>query len=735
MASVRFKFRSSATFDSVDIGEQSSISIRDLKSKIVLKKHLNLCQDFDLVFSDSISGQEYKDENFRILSGSSVIIKRVPANSLRDSDISPGCLGVRDVKCDVGVDLCPPSHANLSGTGELILNNNGKKDYVIPRCSQELLVKCQKLEAAEPGQSAPKDSSANEGSTLVMPKPKIEEKTELKRTYPPKHLYMENCDMPSELKCSLCRTYFKEAVMIPCCQHSFCGKCIRASLSENTKCPMCSSTKCKAEDLLPNVSLRQAIESFLESQLLLNGPENELHRYAPDGESGIQVRDISYATTTPQKRLQLNQSVTRKSSNQIMPSKLHDYAHPAAKRTPDTVEDFSEFEGENEPQNMAEANEEVSWSKKRVGLHVTGGGERNFTAVGRPNKGPRTCFMCGSPDHLVRDCPGAVNCSTSNWNGVASLPGAVSGYPPTYWPGSQPYSRPFINMYGGPGMMFYNTNTAPISPMGFPSCAPSMYGGYPVSGYMNVGGITPPVGNFAQQPQPVDYLELQGCAKQQSNYDVDMERGRMFDRDHNANTYPDSVERGPFNSGDNFPKRSEEKHRNRGNSDGDNTYPNCNRQGKTARHVECGRDLRISQSDRSSSEKDVLNSQIRTREDRHEKLHKTSRRNDEIGEKHGRNSSQKHYQPKEESSKRKRMEYDERKSDRHSHSRSRSSLEPSYSGDVSRQRREESCHRSRNSNKVAKSNGKEMHKDHHGKIKYSDDYGEDCHSHKRKRFR
>ena len=120
MATVRFKFRSSATFDSVNIGEQSSISIRDLKSIIVLKKHLNLSHHFDLVFSDFVSGEgfailhqvlvlfsfdilifyliclrfqpltnllcfvlnsEYKDESVRIPTGSSVIIKRVPANS------------------------------------------------------------------------------------------------------------------------------------------------------------------------------------------------------------------------------------------------------------------------------------------------------------------------------------------------------------------------------------------------------------------------------------------------------------------------------------------------------------------------------------------------------------------------------------------------------------------------------------------------------------------------------
>lgn len=755
MASVRFKFRSSATFDSIDIGEQSSISIRDLKSRIVLKKHLNLCQDSDLVFSDSLSGQEYKDENVRIPSGSSVIIKRVPAKSspsLRASDISAGCFGVKDAECvkvvvppavdgvnsfdECGVDLCLPPHSNLFGTGQLLLNNNGKNDYVVPRGSEELLIRCEKLEAAHPGQSTSKDSSANEGSTLLMPKLKIEEQTDLERISPAKPLVMENSDMPSELKCSLCRTFFKEAVMIPCCQHSFCGKCIRVALSENEKCPICSSTKCKPEDLLPNVSLRQAIERFLESQLLLNGSEDELHRYAPDGESGIQVKDVSYASAVPQKRLPLNQSVTWINSNQVTQSKLHGCGHLADKCTPGTFED-SEFQGENEPQNITGTNEEVaSFSKKREGSRVvTAGGERNFTAPGRPSKGPRTCYMCGSPDHLIRDCPGAVNCSSSNWNGVASLPGAVSGYPPSYWPGNPPYSRPFINMYGAPGMMFYNTAMTPISPIAYPSCAPSMYGGYPaVSGYMNLEGMTPPAGNFAQQPRHVEHLALHGCAKQQRTYDVNLKRERMFDRDHDVNTHHDAMERGPYHSGDSYAKRSEGKHRNHVNSDGDDTYSNSNRLGKTAHNVECGRDFRIAQSDRSSSEKDLLASRIRPRDDRHEKLHTTFRRNDDIGVLHGHDSIQKHYQVNEESSKRKRMEHDERRSDRHSHSRSRSSLEHSYSGDGARQRREESSHRSRLSNKITKLNGKEMHND-RGKVKFSDDYGEDCHSPKRKRFR
>lgn len=52
-------------------------------------------------------------------------------------------------------------------------------------------------------------------------------------------------------------------------------------LLEKAKCPKCFSTKCRVEDLLPNVSLRQAIEHFLESQIITTGLGIDYQRYAP----------------------------------------------------------------------------------------------------------------------------------------------------------------------------------------------------------------------------------------------------------------------------------------------------------------------------------------------------------------------------------------------------------------------------------------------------------------------
>ena len=54
---VHFKFRSSSDFDSFNIEGQPSILIRDLKSKIVCHKNLDIYQDFDLVFFDALTSQ------------------------------------------------------------------------------------------------------------------------------------------------------------------------------------------------------------------------------------------------------------------------------------------------------------------------------------------------------------------------------------------------------------------------------------------------------------------------------------------------------------------------------------------------------------------------------------------------------------------------------------------------------------------------------------------------------
>lgn len=55
-------------------------------------------------------------------------------------------------------------------------------------------------------------------------------------------------------------------------------------LIEKGRCPKCFSSKCNVGDLLPNLSLRYAIDHFLDSQMLDPAlEENGMQNYVPGG--------------------------------------------------------------------------------------------------------------------------------------------------------------------------------------------------------------------------------------------------------------------------------------------------------------------------------------------------------------------------------------------------------------------------------------------------------------------
>ncbi|KAK3041744.1 hypothetical protein RJ639_000668 [Escallonia herrerae] len=564
--------------------------------------------------------EEYNDRSFQIPSGSSVIIKRVPAGTvsqalvpiasnekfgtgcskafspmvrisimallfysefpisskwtleklpiwLADGDCTrdmvliptPGMIGQADEFDDFGIDLCPVPEATLPET-ELYKKSgisNEKANIAGRRFSAPSRLGCQ-LEVSDASDAILRgpNQSETEGN---IPQKKLETQVEEhvkfeKVGVDANSLAPQNANLPSELKCPLCNTFFKEAVMIPCCQHSFCERCIRVELIEKARCPKCSSNKCRVEHLLPNLSLRQAIEHFLESQVLITASENALREYAPDGESGIQAKDISCAVTIFRKEpnVPLSSSATGKGSNQIIGESYYEsrkYASfegsgnsgtgkslksgPSSKKTnqidrvksgyahhvdfqsrPEDLAGGADFQGENQP-----------FSLPHIHVHEEGGG-RSFVAnarhkkvnvlnprgTGRSDKGlplssivdeaedipfaqyseeseklDRTCYMCGSPDHFIRDCPVASRphpmLQAGNPMFPGGMPGYASGYASPYWNSSiYPPMRPYGNMYGNPGMMPFNASMVPATPFPVTPYIPSMYGGLPSPG-------------------------------------------------------------------------------------------------------------------------------------------------------------------------------------------------------------------------------------------------------------
>ncbi|KAA8546216.1 hypothetical protein F0562_003045 [Nyssa sinensis] len=693
--SIQFKFRSSVKFDSVDIEGQPSISVRDLSSKIVRHKNLNISQDLDLVFSDALTGLEFNDENFQIPSGSSVIIKRVPAGSLPLATApfdSVENLGVKDFNLvnssgyiaanaemedfdDFGVDLCPVPEAALSDSDLEFDKNcisNEKENIADPRLG------CQKFEASDLSEAIPRGphiSRIEKNIPHTKLEPKVEEHVKLEKAVNANCPAVQNADLPSELKCPLCNTFFKEAVMIPCCQHSFCGKCICLVLSEKARCPKCSSSKCRVEDLLPNLSLRQAIEHFIESQILISCPDNALHKYAPDGESGIQAKDVSCAVTIPQREpdLPLSPSATEKGSNQVkqIDGERVGYAHHADPLSgPEDLADVPDFQGENQPVDFPQARvpEEVdSTIKKKRGLWVnTGGGDRNFMATGRNRKGDRTCFMCGSPDHFIRDCPVASSPQPMLQTGNSMFPGAMPGYASPYWNGTPlPPVRPFANIYGNLGMMPFNATMVPVTPFAVPSYMPSMYGGLPApSGFMRTGGgLAPPVGTSAERLLSCsEFLELQdfenrrklsnenlGRGQSRKDEDDDFHKRYRFNEPERSDEYKSHGERekSASYSEDSFSRRSQRRRRHDKHLDHEIHSVN-ERHEKSSRSSIAERDQRSNHPERSSSGvEDMPNSSDRHGAERHKHHHRSSKIH-EKREQCGSDSSWSHHKTKKE---------------------------------------------------------------------------------------
>ncbi|XXG81707.1 hypothetical protein AAC387_Pa09g2281 [Persea americana] len=598
---VRFKFRSSVDFDSIDINGRSSISVRDLRVKIVQHKNLKICDDFDLVISDADTSAVYEDDDFPVPDGSSVIIKRVPARRSAPSDllcinsmkgmvtksadyIDPiGCTPTANMELenfdDFGADLCPAPETSLDSDidiGKVNCSSSGKKDEAVPRGSLSSTPKGPKIELSDFSEAisrgilrrhCDKDYGAEGEKSQPEQQNKKDQKT-LNEEVDTSTPTLLNVDLPAELRCSLCNSIFKEAVMIPCCQHSFCDKCIHSVLVKKEKCPKCASTKCQVEDLLPNVSLRQAIEHFLESQVLISGSDNILPKYAPDGESGIQAKEVSCAVSIRQREPQLphSPSATGKGSNQVMTdtaweSRIRNHGvasgtgsriihlNTSAKSAP-SLHKIKQVNGIDEkdlaicPEYFENAQERLeltgdfqkanSTSIKKKGLWVNNSdGNGNFIPS-RYKKGDRTCYMCGSPDHLVRDCPAAACPYPMLQTAETVFPGGNLAYGPAYWQGaSLPHVRPFGNLYGAPGMMPFDPTMVPVTPFAVPPYMPSMYAGMPVPcGFMRMGGMVPPMLGGQERPlSRSEFMELQDKERKRKFLNENLDRGQTYDAD------------------------------------------------------------------------------------------------------------------------------------------------------------------------------------------------------------
>ncbi|XP_024544726.1 E3 ubiquitin ligase PARAQUAT TOLERANCE 3 [Selaginella moellendorffii] len=557
---VHFKFRSAVAYDSISL-DDLHISVRNLKQRIVEHKNLasNRTIDFDLVITDSQTGEEYRDENSLVPRNTSVIIKRVPAvrskqvlQAFDPPKVPPNSSATAPVarppvKSDVepddfGMDLfatpAPVPAAKVEEDAKIVemvskstlewqrfenpsfVPRGGGKGrgrgsggppagYVCHRCGQ-------------PGhfiQQCPTNGDPNydiKKVRLPVGIPRTRLRLDQEGSYvlpdgsvammqPDENLFAKEAnallsvkpttEAPSELRCPLCRSTFKDAVMIPCCQYSFCDKCIRQNLMLKGQCPQCGSARFKNDDLLPNIALRQAIDKFMQSQTLSTTGDQGVA--IPDGDSTAQhVISLSESKHSADDNVEAGKareassgvvnaesSVANKTdanSHPVIPKDASGSLNPEGN---EALRDLGDGGKTSEPFVHKGADEialesEVSKGKKKKkrarGMNSVDGGGADASG-----KGERFCYQCGEAGHLAKDCvenAGAYPPHPGMFPPGGAFPMGPYG-PDMFWPG--PPVPPFLPGYAD-GM--YGPGLGPVPPPGayqIPPCVPPPYASIP----------------------------------------------------------------------------------------------------------------------------------------------------------------------------------------------------------------------------------------------------------------
>lgn len=180
------------------------------------------------------------------------------------SEVNAGMRGRAGAKRKFHSDLPPPKYVchRCGNPGHWIYNcpTNGNPDYDIRKVKAPVGIPLEKLVSTGEGTIVMPDGSI--GDVLVDDRILKKEATTAStlKSLPP-------IEIPEEMQCPICKKLAKEAVMILCCQASFCDSCIRGHLIETGTCPKCGKKDMLCDDLLPNQSLRKAIQNHVRSHL------------------------------------------------------------------------------------------------------------------------------------------------------------------------------------------------------------------------------------------------------------------------------------------------------------------------------------------------------------------------------------------------------------------------------------------------------------------------------------
>eukprot|EP00898_Chlorokybus_atmophyticus_P003278 jgi/Chlat1/3951/Chrsp26S04203 len=555
---VHFKFKSAKDYDSIGL-DGHFISVGDLKQAIVTSKGLAKGADFDLLLTNAQTNEEYEDEAFLIPKNTSVIVKRVPSTRPK---------GFNAARTDIDRDLftaqsavAPAQQAAVGDEASKILamvtetaadwqsrqlREPSSVDEVVVVASKEEDFKAHRGGRRRLGMSAiAADSQCptngdtsydvrrvkfpvgiprsmlvpNAQGSLLLPSGEVASIRPNEAAFAKQTVGLPSFKgqdgLSPELACPLCEGLFRDAVMIPCCQNSFCDSCIRDYLLEHGECPSCGAKNVKNDNLLPNLTLRKAIDGYMRTmqtqmkttpaskpglpaasaQTLAvasapGSPDGQAQAVRSAGATSAARSAASLLRTTASATSEVegaddSVSVAPVDKSQVRPNGQHAVSGDGQLSPPSSggvgVEPKASVANARVPDDtqpgLADARK-ASSNKPALSTHTGGSvGLQDAIAtvqVDSPakraklaEKVDRRCFNCGSASHVARECPNRP----------------MAGMPP----------RPFFEPGMHPGMM--------MPPGGMDPMFGMMHHGFPGMPYDGPPPFHPGMG-FMPHPGP-----------------------------------------------------------------------------------------------------------------------------------------------------------------------------------------------------------------------------------------
>ncbi|KAI3946979.1 hypothetical protein MKW98_003542 [Papaver atlanticum] len=305
---VYVKFKSAKDFFSVPV-TSAYTSVSELKSLIRHSKKYGHGKDYDITITNPLTNEDYSEDEL-ILKNSSVLVRRIPgvpppsivikskkeeeeeekdkmeaqkaleaqeerSNSKLNNEtvLTSQSQGVSNVSKG-GISTMSSSCFGPTGQGNFRVPPEG---YICYRCRVpgHFIQHCPTngdpeydIKRPRPPTGIPKSmltvnadgSYALPGAVAVMNPNGAAFEKEVESTASGRVM-----NFPPELYCPLCKEVMKDAVLTrKCCFQSFCNECIRGNIISKFMC-ICGVKNIPVDDLIPNKTLRDTINSYLKS--------------------------------------------------------------------------------------------------------------------------------------------------------------------------------------------------------------------------------------------------------------------------------------------------------------------------------------------------------------------------------------------------------------------------------------------------------------------------------------